>query len=95
MFGKNEYHSNMEEQLRHLGAKIDELVSKGGKATAEAKAEYTRQADILRAKEGEARKKLKELSVASDAAWHGLRDGLDKSWQELKSAWDHAVSKFK
>ena len=95
MFGKKDYHTNMEQQLRQLGAKIDELVAKSSQATADAKVEYAKQAKNLREKQEIAQKKLKEISEASEEAWEGIKHGSDKAWTELKGAWETARSKFK
>lgn len=95
MFGRKAYHGNMEENLRQIGAKIDELMAKGYEKSADAKVEYEKTMKVLKVKQAEASKKLKEVSEASDEAWEHIKKGADTAVHELKSAWESARSKFK
>ena len=39
--------------------------------------------------------KIDELEAAGDNAWEDVKDGAQKSWHELSSAFDRAASHFK
>ena len=39
--------------------------------------------------------KFQELRPIGKDAWEDLKAGVETTWNELKNAWDTAVSKFK
>ena len=69
-------------------AKVDE-------AEADAKINYQKQIDGMRAQRDDAEAKLKELREASDDAWHDMKSGFDKAWDSLTSSFNSAMSRFK
>jgi multidrug resistance efflux pump len=76
----------METQLKQWGAKLDELVAKADQAGAEAKIEYRKRIDDLRAKQKVARAKLDELKTAGSEKWETLKAGVESAWNELEAA---------
>jgi capsule polysaccharide export protein KpsE/RkpR len=78
---KKDYEGSMEERLRVLGARLDELKAKTDENTAKTIEE-------LKAKQAIARQRLKEIKATSGDAWTEMRQGLDKVWEDLTSAWN-------
>lgn len=93
-----EFQSNMETRLAALGAKIDEFTVTAGQVKEQAACRL----DELNAKRADATAKLQELKAQSGEAWVELKDGMEKSVEELKKAWEElrsgserAAAKFK
>ena len=76
----------METQLRQWGAKLDELVVKAEGAGTEAKADYRKRIDDLKAKHQVAQAKLDELKAAGSEKWETLKAGVESAWNELDVA---------
>ena len=89
-----EYQEKMEAQLKELGAKLEELKGKAAKATTGARAEMTKQIEVLKPKLEAAQQKLKELKAASGPAWENFKDSSEKAMADLKKAWESIKSKF-
>ena len=92
---KEAYQGKMEAQLQEWGAKIDELTVKAEHATADAKAKYHEQIQILQTKREAAQNRLNELKNASGGAWEDLKSGMENAWNDMKQAVEDAVAKFK
>lgn len=58
------------------------------KAYEEKKETYYKTRDDMKAK-------IDDLDAAGDSAWEDIKDGAQKSWQELSNAFDRATSHFK
>ena len=76
----------MEKKLKHWGAKLDELVARADEAGAEAKLDYRKGIDDLKAKHRAARAKLDELKTAGSDKWETFKDGVESAWTELEVA---------
>ena len=76
----------MEVQLREWGVKLEELLAAAELAGAEAKAEYCKRLDGLRAKHQAVRAKLEELRAAGSGKWETLEAGVEGAWRELDDA---------
>lgn len=88
MTSRKEYQRKMEEEFLKLSAKIDALLSQ---VEAKARKEY----EALPAKVEAVRAKLKELKSAGAGAWEDMKPGLEKAWNELRTSFDKAASRFK
>ncbi|HCY83528.1 MAG TPA: NAD(P)/FAD-dependent oxidoreductase [Desulfobacteraceae bacterium] len=95
MKSKDAYEEKMEEQLEKWRAGIDELKRKADKAELEARMEYHRQIDKLRAMQRSSEEKLKELKASGDDAWEDMKAGMDMAWGALEQAVKSAASRFK
>lgn len=49
----------------------------------------------MQRRQDEARAKLPELKTAGDEAWGYNKTGAEKAWDEVKTAFHDAASKFK
>ena len=76
----------MEAQLKQWGAKLDDLVAKADDAGAEAKADYHRLVDDLKAKYQVAQSKLDELKAAGSDRAASFKHGMESAWNEVEAA---------
>ncbi|MGH7496469.1 MAG: coiled coil domain-containing protein [bacterium] len=95
MEDKKSYLQSLAQQLQDWDKEMDELKLKAGSAKSGAKAEFQKQLDELRVKRDTAQAKFLELQKVGDEAWEEMKEGLEKSWTELKTSFRSAVSKFK
>lgn len=92
---REEYQGNMEAQLSEWGAEIDNLQARADRATADTRQDYYDEIAVLRAKQTSMQAKLQELRAANNDAWGDLKDGLDRSWRQVKDSFSKAASRFK
>lgn len=95
MENKKSYLQRLAEQLQEWDTEIDELKLKAHLAKAEAKDELQKQLEDLRVKREAAQSKFQMLQESGDDAWEDIKEGVEKSWKELKGAFTSALSKFK
>ncbi|MBN2011042.1 hypothetical protein JW960_16965 [candidate division KSB1 bacterium] len=95
MIDKKSYLQKSADKLQQWDADIDELKAKAAKAKAESKAEVAHQLDELQAKKENLQHMLKQLQTAGDGAWDDIRTGFERSWTELKGAYEKASAQFK
>jgi len=82
---------SMEERLRKLGARLDELIRRAEKTGDYAK--KINMAEVLRQK-AEVEKKLKELRLPARQAWKEIQDGFQTAWDDVRGAFSRAKGKF-
>lgn len=76
----------LEAQLAHWGAKLDQLVADANKTDAEAKVDYHKRVDSLKAKYEVAQAKVAELREGGSEKWDSFKDGIEIAWKDLESA---------
>lgn len=89
------YIDKMATQLKQWDDELQQLKTIADRAKADAKTEYYRQIDDLRARRENIQLKLNEIRNASDQAWENLKTGFEKGWSEFKTAFDSAKAKFR
>ena len=89
------YEEKLDAQLAEWNARIALLKAKDENAKADAKMDYYKIIEALEHKQGEAKAKLAELKTAGDEAWEAVKEGVEKSWAEVKTAYHDVASKFK
>lgn len=94
MEATNKYIRMMEEHLRLLDARLQELSVKVEAARAQTKADLEPELEAFRAKREEAARRLEELRGRGGEAWTEVQEGLEKAWKELKEAVDRALTRF-
>ena len=77
---------NMETKLKHFGARLDHLAAKAGEAGCEAKSDYHRGLDDLKAKLQVAHAKLAELRTAGSASWQTFTVGVEAACEVIEDA---------
>ena len=73
---------------------IEQLRRKAKKAQISASVKFDNYIDDLRLKLDEATLKVEALRKAGESSREQLKVSLDKTWKELKEAWDRAKSRF-
>jgi uncharacterized coiled-coil DUF342 family protein len=92
---RDAYVQKLRAKLDEWNAEIDKLAAKADQAEAEAKIEYYRQVEDLRAKRKDVEDKMAELQQAADGAWEDLKAGIESAWDSLGNALKSAASRFK
>jgi uncharacterized coiled-coil DUF342 family protein len=95
MSDRDVYIEKAKSQLTKWNADFDMLEAKVKVADAEARNEYQKEIDALKAKSNEFSQKLDELKNSSDDAWQDLVSGLDTAWQSLADSIKSAADRFK
>ena len=91
---RDAYVQKLKAKMDEWNAEIDKLAAKADQADAEAKIEYHKQLEDLRAKRKDLEDKIAELQQAGDGAWEDLKQGLENSWDILKTSFSKAKSEF-
>jgi hypothetical protein len=78
--------TNLEARLKEWGARLDELVAKAGEVGTEAKSDYRKGVEELRAKYQAAQTKLEELKSTGGDKWETVKTGVENAWSELETA---------
>lgn len=73
----------MEAQFRLWGAKLDDLVARTEEAGTEAKLDYRKSIDALKAQRRAAQARLDEFKTASGGKWEAFKVGLERARNEL------------
>lgn len=89
------YKHKMAAQLAEWNAQINLLEAKAKNANVDLEIKRAKALHELRAKHHEATDKLLELEKSSGEAWEAVKITADKIWDELKSGFAEANSKFK
>lgn len=76
----------MDAQLKQWAVKIDERVAKAGELGAEAKEQFNRQVEELKAKHKETEKKLDHLKAAGAAEWETFKAGVESAWNDFETS---------
>lgn len=91
---RHEFIARLEEQLEEWSARIEALGSRAGGISADARHEFDRQVDELRARLEEARRTLHDVRTSGEHAWQDLASGAEQAWRELRRAVERASSRF-
>jgi hypothetical protein len=92
---KDEFVEATNKKLADLDVKMADLKVEGEKLSGEAKVKWEAAMEDLKVKRAEMSVKLEELKKSSGAAWEDLKAGLERAGQEVDSAAEDAVHKFK
>jgi uncharacterized coiled-coil DUF342 family protein len=95
MSTKDEYVQKMHAKLDQLNAEIDKLVLKADQDKDEARVEYHKQIEALRAAARHARELLEELRQSGEGAWQDMKAGVEAASDAIGAAMDSAKSRFK
>lgn len=95
MSEKELYRQKRQAQLDEWKAEIDKLKAKASAASADAQLELNKEIEVLEGKVREGKTRLAKLADASDDAWQSIKDGVESSWDSMRSAFRDAAAKFK
>jgi hypothetical protein len=89
------YKKEVQEKLRVLDKKIDELKGKAAELKGEAKTEYSKEMTALRAKRKTAKKEWGKVERATASTWEKVKSDMDAAVRDVEGAYDKAASRFK
>lgn len=81
-------------RIAQWDAEIDKVKARADEAEADAKIDYRRQLEEMRAQRDKAETRLEELRQASDAAFEDMKSGFEKAWDDISSAFDSARNRY-
>jgi hypothetical protein len=84
--------SKLEAQLKLWGAKLDEVLAKANVAGQQAKIDSRKQLDELKSKLAVAQSKLDEVKAAGNEKWETLKQGVERTWQDLEETFKKLVN---
>ncbi|MFZ1863220.1 MAG: hypothetical protein WAU39_03270 [Polyangiales bacterium] len=83
--------SKLEARLDLWKAKVKKAIAGGNVSGQQAQIDSQKQLDQLNSKLQEAQSKLDEAKAAGGKRWETLKDGVEKTWQELDDAFKKLV----
>ena len=95
MTDREEYVEKAKARIDQWNAEIDKMQARMREAEADARIQYQKNLEEMRAQRNQAEEELSKMQKASDQAWDDLQAGFDKSWGEIQSAFRSAMSRFK
>jgi outer membrane murein-binding lipoprotein Lpp len=91
MENKEAYVERIKSKMNEWGVDLDQLRSKIGQATEEAKVGYGRRVEELQAKKDELMKKMDSIKETEGLAWKDLKAGIEKASSDIRKL----VEKFR
>ncbi len=95
MTEKEAYQKKRSAQRREWQAKIEGLKARADRVAAEQQIKFYKEIESLRKKQKYAMKKLDELESAGEVTWKGIKWKVEIARNDLKTAVDQALVKFK
>ncbi len=92
---KELYQQKKQAELDEWKAEIGKLKARASGASADAQLGLNRQIEALEGKFEEGKTKLAEVVDASADAWESIKEGVESTWDSMKSAFSDAADKFK
>lgn len=83
--------SKLEAQLKLWNAKLSEVLAKANVAGQQAKIDSRKQLDELKSKLEGAQSKLDEAKAAGSEKWDTLKQGVERTWQDLEDAFKKLI----
>ena len=96
MGGKRDaYVEKLKVKLDEWNQEIDKLQVKAGQVQADARVELQKRVEELKAKRGDLKGRLDEMSRSGEAAFEDLKAGADMAWKAMSEAVRSAATRFK
>jgi molecular chaperone GrpE (heat shock protein) len=92
---KEEYRKQLQQKLTELDQQAQRWNEKIQQASGQAKEKLIQQKDEFLKKRDEFAAKLKQLDEAAGPAWKDLKAGLDRSYEDMKEAFNKTREHFK
>ncbi|MBC7803408.1 MAG: hypothetical protein H7Y16_05965 [Candidatus Parcubacteria bacterium] len=94
--GKREdYVDTLKAQIDQWSADIGKWEAKADQAHADARADFEKRLEALRAHREQAMYQLTLLNSAAGEAWRDLARGADEAWERMRGAMEDASSHFR
>ena len=91
---RDAYIQKLKDMLKEWNSEIDSLAAKEDKAGPNAKIEYHKKLDELRAKRGDLEARIDAMHKAGEDAWEDLKFDLESSWEFLREGLSIFKSEF-
>ena len=91
---RDAYVQELKIKMDEWSAEIDKIETIAEQAEADSRMRFQKQLEELRKKHKEVEDKIAELQHASEGGWDDLRQGLENSWEILKTSFTKAKSEF-
>jgi 2,3-bisphosphoglycerate-independent phosphoglycerate mutase len=91
---KELYQKKIQEKMEQYGQNLKELQAKIIMLNEQAKANLVEEMENLNRKKEEVAEKVREIQAASGEAYEDLKNGLDRSLEDMDTAIDEAMSRF-
>ncbi|MBN2159398.1 MAG: hypothetical protein JW807_08375 [Spirochaetes bacterium] len=92
---KKTYLQQLADKIVEIDNKLAELKKQSSEAASVMKEDYKKTAADLKVRKKDAEAKLKELRKVGGEGWDEIRRGAEQAINDLSSAFDKALSKFK
>jgi cell division septum initiation protein DivIVA len=93
--GQRQFEARLEEELKALEARIEELKVKASLARLELKSEFNRELETLEVLRNRLQARLEAVREGVEGAWEELRAGAEKAWDDLRTAVERVAARFK
>jgi hypothetical protein len=95
MVAKEEFRKKVEAQLKQWDVDLEQLKAKAHLASENARVIFENELEELKGQRARLQLMLTQLSARSGNAWEDLRDGMEKSWSEMRKALEKVSSHFR
>lgn len=92
---KEAYEKKLRAQLDEWRAEIDKFQARVDKARADAEIDYQQELEELRDRQRDMEDRLEEMRGAGEGAWDDIRQGADRAWRNMESAFESALARFR
>lgn len=92
---KKAFMNTLSTQVTEWQKELNDLSARAEQAGTKAKTEFQGQIKDLNSKLDDAQSKLKQIQAVGPDAWEDVREGFEKGWTEMRSAFKNALSRFK
>ena len=92
---REDYQALIEEQLNAWKAQTERFKSSAGQLEAQAKIQYEKHLEALRATQAQAWENFHKLKGANEGAWEQMKVHMDKVGEQVNSAIDRMRTNFK
>jgi predicted nucleic acid-binding Zn-ribbon protein len=87
--------NSLSSQITEWQKELTDLSARAEQAGAKAKTEFQSQIKDLNSRLDDAQSKLKQIQAVGPDAWDDVREGFEKSWTEMRTAFKNALTRFK
>ena len=95
MFDRKEFIEKQKAQLKEWNKQVDQLMMSAKKAQVDASVKIENYIDQMREKLGDIGDRLEAVQKAGDSAVEEFKKNVEKTWKEVRQAFDNAKSRFK
>ena len=91
---REKFQNRLKVELGAFGHKVDALKQKAQEAESTVQSRFKPYMEELTTKLHQAKERVTEIAGSTDDAWEKLREGAQKSWDDLKVAFEAAAHAF-